>query len=448
MKIRKRIILLAAAGALFITSSITASAQVLHEKKFKATAESEATLDLTVSAPGTSWIEKGSEAATVTIVLDDQYNQDVILFNGSQNFTYRLMLGRVGGGDHVVRFEFNRKQSAPKASTIKIEDAKVVLIDRSQPEFQAIALAPILYARPNTIGHFSDVPLLMYYETERNGTGSVIRYTVIFSNEDGGTQTSALMARWGRTTDIEWVIETQLDTQGKAVKSVFQGVNHEKKVFQGGREADHPVLIVASDNNNFADSGKSEMRFALRPIFADLSKSSREEVMDQSPWIYRVMAEEMIREGKITSERTLGARIADLRNYLYLDAHSEQRNGALLSFAVKLKGDLTWYTSDLGIGYYKIDRSGYFRTTIRLPQETTIDKIERIAVRCDLTGNPRSAAEIGAATNAQCELDSVNKVFMLNQQFQPGPSFPIKSSPLKLAFGEMTILQGDGTARN
>jgi hypothetical protein len=288
----------------------------------------------------------------------------------------------------------------------------------------------------------------MYYETERQTDSQTFRYTVIFSNEDGGTQTSALMARWGRTTDIEWVSETQVNARGEVVKSVFQGVNHETKNFRGIREAGHPALVVASDNNNFADDGQSEMRFALRPVSVDLSKSSREEVMDQRPWIYRVMAEEMIREGKITDERTLGARIADLRNYLYLDASSRQQNGAALSFAVKLKGDSRWYTSDLGIGYYKIDRSGFFRTTVRLPQGTTVDRIERIAARCDLTNNPRSSEEISKAASAQCELNSVNKVFLLDQQFQPGQTFPLSMNSVRMPFGEMVVLYGDCITQN
>jgi hypothetical protein len=439
---RHYISLICAPVVLLIAFSSNTFSQTLNEKRFKVTIESEALLDLTAYAPNTSWIEKSSEAATATIFLDNRYCQDVILFAGSQSFTYRLMLGRVGAGEHLLRIEYNRKQSAPQTSTIKIEDVKIRLIDRRDPEFQAIASSPILYARPDSIGRFSDIPLLVYYETESHNRGVTIRYTVIFSNEDGGTQTSALMARWGRTTDIEWVTETQIDSRGEAIQTSFQGIEHETKIFQGKREAGHPLLIVASDNNNFADVGSSALRFALWPVAVDLSQSSREGVMDRHPWIYRIMAEEMIREQKITSIRTLGERIADLRNYLYLDATSRQQNGAALSFAVKLNGDPKWYSSDLGIGYYKIDRSGNFRTTVRLPQGTTIDRIERIAARCDLSNNPKSPEEIIKASAAQCELKSINKVFFLDEKFVPGPSLSIKIDSINLHFGEMIIFEG------
>jgi hypothetical protein len=417
-----------------------AFAQTLIEKKFKAGAEAEALLDLTASAPGAAWIEKGREAATATIFVDGRYHQALILFNGARRFTYRVMLGRVSPGDHAVRVELNRKQSAAQATTIEVHDAQVTTVDRTQSEFQALAHAPILYARPNTIGRFSDAPLLVYYETERAGGLMTLRYTAIFSNEDGGTQTAALMARWGRTTDIEWVIETTLDAAGKVVKSVYQGVNHETRAFQGKREADHPLLAVASDNNNFADDRESEMRFALRPIPVDLSRQSRESVMDRHPWTYRVMAEEMIREGKITDERKLGAEIADLRRYLYIDAASNQQGGTGVSFAVKLKGNTQWFTSDLGVNYNKIDRSGHFRTTVRLPDGVALKDVERIAVRCDVLNNPKSKEETSRASASGCDLQAVNKAFLLDRNFQPASPLQFRIAPLKLQFGEMIEL--------
>ena len=372
--------------------------------------------------------------------MDGRYQQDVILFNGARVHTYQLLLGRLQSGAHNYRIELNRQQSAPQATTIEIKAAKITAIERRQPEFLALAHAPLLYARPNTIGKFSDVPLLAYYETERKGGNTLFRYTVIFSNEDGGTQTSALMARWGRTTDIEYVCETELDAQGRAIKTIFQGLNHKDTEFGGKHEAEHPLFLTASDNNNFSDKGESALRFALRPLPFDLSKASRESVMDAQPWTYRVMADEMKREGKLTGERTLGLRIADFSHYLFIDANSTLRNGALLSFAVKLKGDPKWYPSDLGIGYYKIDRSGFIRTTIRLPQAIKPQQIERLAVRCDVPGNPRSREEIEKATGASCELHSINKVLVLDEAMQPralGTCFGAAT----LAFGEAAELK-------
>jgi hypothetical protein len=411
------------------------SAQTLSENTFTVSTEAEALLDLTAVAPHTSWGQAGSEAAVATIFVDGQYNQDLFLFAGERRFTYQVMLGHLQPGQHVLRVEFNRKQSAPNAPPFEVQEAKISFVDRANPDYQALSLAPLVYARPNTIGRFSDIPLLMWYETERSGPLTTIRYSVIFTNEDGGTQTSALMARWGRTTDIEWIYEVKVHADGKVEAATFQGIAHETRRFQGASANGHPLLIVASDNNNVSDHGESALRFALRPIPFDLSHCSREEIMDRHPWIYQLMAAELQREGKISEESRGGNQMADPRHYLYLDATSELR-GTVLSFTVRLKGNPKWYASDLGIGYYKIDRSGYFRTTVRLNLGTKLDQIERIAVRCDAAGNPRSGEEVKKLSGSECVLNSVNKAFMLDDRFQPGPTLPIHITPIKLRFGE------------
>jgi hypothetical protein len=422
-----------------------ASAQTLLEKKFSAAADSEALLDLTASAPGTSWRERGAEAAVVTVYVDGQYHQDVILFAGARDFTYQLMLGRVAPGEHGLRVEFNRKESAAKATSVKIGGAKITTIDRKHPEFQAIAHAPILYARPDTIGKFSDTPLLAYYESERAGDHDRLTYTVIFSNEDGGTQTTALMARWGRTTDIEWACETRITPEGEA-KTIFQGANHKDTQFAGKLEADHPLMFDITVNNNFSDQGQSGMRFAPRPLPFDARTASREEMMDRHPWTYSVMAEEMIREEKITDERKPGPTINDLRNYVYFDVSSNQ-TGATLSVAVKLKNDPVWRASDWGIANYRIERSGVFRTTALLPKRARSEEIERIVARCDVKGDPRNKDELSRVPSASCDLRSVNKVFVLGDDYQPGASLKLSFQPVKLGAGEMVEIYNSAVKR-
>jgi hypothetical protein len=426
--------LLLAVSFLLMTPSVI-SAQTLLEKRFTAPSESEALLDLIASAPGTSWRERGAEAAVITIYVDGQYHQDVILFAGARELNYQLMLGRVGPGEHNLRVDFNRKQSATKATGVKIGDAKITTIDRNHTEFQAVARAPIIYARPDTVGKFSDIPLLAYYESERAGASDRFTYTVIFSNEDGGTQTTALMARWGRTTDIEWVCETRIGAEGEA-KTIFQGANHQNTQFAGKLEADHPLMFDATVNNNFSEHGQSEMRFAPRPLPFDARTASREEMMDRHPWTYQVMADEMIREGKITEERKPGQAINDLRNYVYFDIRSNQ-TGAALSVAVKLKGDPVWRASDWGIANYRIDRSGNFRTTALLPKRARLEEIERVVARCDVKGDPKTQSDLSQVPSASCDLRSINKIFVLDDDYMPGEPLKLSFRPLRIGSGEM-----------
>ena len=70
-------------------------------------------------------------------------------------------------------------------------------------------------------------------------------YSVVWSNEDGGTNSSGLMARWGRTTDIEWIYAVDVDSNGDRIpgSGSFHGHNHQRLPFTGEYEDDHPILL-------------------------------------------------------------------------------------------------------------------------------------------------------------------------------------------------------------
>ncbi len=92
----------------------------------------------------------------------------------------------------------------------------------------------------------------MYHtvSTDPASGNTTIEYSVIWSNEDGGTNTPALMARWGRSTDIEWIYRVTLDPQGQIVSEVYQGPDHATAPFTGAKEGDHPLLQTSTINNN------------------------------------------------------------------------------------------------------------------------------------------------------------------------------------------------------
>src|SRR4030095_1607772 len=171
--------LLAAALAVGLFFS-SAPAQSLLEKRCRVDNEAEVLLELKAAAPHTSWVEAGSEAAVATVFVDGQYNQDIFLFAGERAFCYPVLIGRFQPGEHTLRVDFNRKRSASKAATVEIQTSTISFVDRSNPEYQALSLPPIVHARPNTIGRFSDIPLLMWYETERRGSQTTILYSIIF----------------------------------------------------------------------------------------------------------------------------------------------------------------------------------------------------------------------------------------------------------------------------
>ena len=52
-----------------------------------------------ISSSNTSWEEGDNESSTLSIYLDGYYNQDIILYNGSENHTYKQAVGFLEQGE-------------------------------------------------------------------------------------------------------------------------------------------------------------------------------------------------------------------------------------------------------------------------------------------------------------------------------------------------------------
>jgi hypothetical protein len=393
--------------------------KALASQTFKLPQQMEVGLEIEARSPGASWARKGAEAAALLISVDGKYNQDLLLWAGDESFHYRVMLGRLPAGKHTISVALHKERSAAGAQRAEVRSLRPLLFatkhETSGDDEEELALAhsPILYARANTIDHFTDIPLLMYYEILHEGANDLlVRYTTIFTNEDGGTQTAALLARWGRGTDIEWVYQFRVRDR-KIIEEKYQGVQHETKSFTGRRAlGSHPLFAVASDNNNFSDLACSDVRFAPLPVRARLETATRESVMDIYPQTYRVMTEELQREGRISDAPADINTIADPREYLYIEAVSEQEEAAL-AFDVKLTGEREVFASDRGEPRLRIDRSGYFRTAVRLPKGASPATVESITARCH--ASPRPASERG------CKHLNVVRALMLDRNYMPRP---------------------------
>jgi len=401
--------------------------------------ETEVGLEIEGRTPGGSWSRPDAEAAALLVLVDGIYNQDLLLWAGDEFFRYRVLLGRLSKGTHTISVVLNSARSAPKAQRAEIKELRPLpLVNTIQSKYDdddrfAFAHSPFLYARANTIDRFTDLPVLMYYEILHEGAhDSIVRYTVIFTNEDGGTQTAALMSRWGRATDIEWILQLRV-RDGRIIEETFQGVEHETKPFSGKlTNGDHPLLATASDNNNFSDLACSAVRFAPLPLRARLETATRESVMDAYPQSYRVMTEELIREKRVSDVPANINSIADPREYLYIEATSEQ-SGSAVAFDVKVIGDTNMFSSDMGEARLRIERSGNFRTAVRLPKGVSPSIVETLTARCHATATP--------VEKRGCYDLKLIRVLMLDQNFVPR-EIPFRSMPpSSLTAGEVKVFK-------
>jgi hypothetical protein len=363
------------------------------------------------------WGKDGQEAAVLRLSVDGSYSQHLYLARGEAPAEYRVRLGTLAAGRHELRVERDSELSAKGAGPATIDVASVGLVAEGSDDFVAQSMAPIVYARPNTVGKFTDLPLIMWYEVEPTPRGKRYRYSVIFSNEDGGTQTDRLMATWGRTTDIEYIYGVEVNNAGAIVAEEFQGPGHEVPVFKGRHEGRHPLEWVSTDNNMVSESGPTQIRYAPEAVRFDLTQDAREAVMDANPWSYAIASVEMRREGKVAEEPPPGInKIPDPRRFVHVEACGTVGN-ASLSLSIGVRDQ--WIPSDRGRPQYRIVRDGCFTIATPLPAGTRPSDIRAIRVhafeRPPAEGKPPVQADPVTFTR-------INKVFMLDEHDLPGPS--------------------------
>lgn len=376
---------------------------------FRVSQPGEVVAEVEMSSPGADWAKPGAEAAVATLTLDGQAQQHLMLY-AAEVWKYRVFLGPLAAGDHTLAVDRNARFSA-KLAGLEVAGVKFEELPAADT---VVAHAPVLFARANTVGGFTDIPLLVYCERLIEDGQALLQYSVIFSNEDGGTPTRALMARWGRTTDIEYVYRVWLDAAGRPARATIQTKDHKEVEYRGARLGAHPILMPVTDNNMVVPDGSSPIRYQLAPILADLSAAAREKVMNDNPITWRVAAQEMKREGKIRPFGTVdGEKIGDPRSYLYIEALIGNRDSRS-AFLVRLRGERRWRVSHLGKIENGIERGGWVTSTIELPPGTTPGRIAEFGFEC-LT---REKIQTGG-----CRIEQIGKLYFLDRDYRPGASF-------------------------
>ncbi|MFB4303443.1 hypothetical protein [Actinomadura sp. NTSP31] len=397
---------------------------------FSAGRGGEALIGFTASAPGVSWATKGAESAVVSIAVDGRHVTDLVV-PSSDPTPRSLALGHVDRGRHKVTLRF-AKGSAPAARSVRLARPSVRMPSADQ---LVLRYAPVVVGRTLAAtgdayqNATTDTPLIAWHETKPAATPGhkILEYSVVWSNEDGGTDTPALMARWGRTTDIEWIYRVEVDAKGNRVDGtgVYQAPEHATLQFTGKYEADHPLLQTCTVNNNMCDAVTPDapLRFTPDVTATRPDDRTREYVMDQQPWTYRVMAQEMLREGKIESPSDPATTaVGDQRTYLFVEfaktTGAATGTGSVpgVALGVRLKSDPSrLYRSDHDQPTWSIDRDGPVATTVELPEGTAASDIASVeAIR----------RPIGLGDNgAPATVTAIKRGFFLDSSYLPQKSF-------------------------
>lgn len=425
-----------------MTSAFVAllAAAALWDEPFTAFRAGEAVAAVRARCGGCSWASSSHTGAMLILDVDGRYSQHLPLTRGEGPAEYRVHLGALGAGPHRLRLRVDSRATPRAVRDVAVEDVRVTTTTADAPEYRALAYAPVLHPRPNAVGRYTDVPLLMWYETDQTARGTRIRYSVVFSNEDGGTPADRLLATWGRLTDIEYVLGVEFDREGRLLEATYQAKDHKILPYLGLVAGRRPALWVVTDNNMVSERGVTRPVYAPAPVPFDLRSTSREAVMDASPWTYQVSSREALREGRVDETPPPGShRIPDPRRYVYVEACAETRD-ATLTFAVAVDGSggLRWAESDAGQKDYRIVRqssefpNGCFRGAAALPADAADAPLRALRFRA-YTRRPREGEAPLPAGAGRATILRVNRVFRLDRDFLPGPDLFTWKGTLPLA---------------
>lgn len=421
-------------GRLLLTLLLSA-APPLHERTFHVEHAGEAVAVVRASCERCDWGVRDREAAVLALALDGRLSQHLVLPRGGRT-EHRILLGALAAGDHRLALALDERRSARGVGAVRVEGVDVETVAPGEPGHEALAHAPIVHTRPGALERFSDVPLVAWVEEDAlPGGGRALRYSIVFSHEDGGTPIDRLMATWGRATDVELVYAVELDASGAVRRAEFQGKDHVVTPFAGRREGLHPVLHVVTKNNMVADRGKETPRVALAPAPFALDGISREAVMDAHPWTHAVSAAEVRREGLVRDGARPGSkRIPDPRRFVFVEACGAVSD-ARLALDVGLpgaNGELAWRSSDAGKTSFRIARSGCFRAGVALPPGESAADVRALRLRAHTRparrGEPQLPRGAGSA-----RVERVNLLYGLGPDDRPGPNLFRWSAGAELA---------------
>jgi hypothetical protein len=392
----------------------------------------EAVVDLRVSAPGTDWAQAGDESAVVSLSVDGRYATDLVV-SGGEVVDRQLALGSLNAGPHVLRLHFAEDRSPVGSASVVVDRLAVTAYPPRDPRYQILRFAPVVYGRNLAeLGNpyqnaVTDTLLIAWHESSPAATAghTVLTYSVVWSNEDGGTNTPALMARWGRTTDIEWVYAVEVDEHGNRVpgSDTFQAANHQTLRFAGRYEGDHALIETCTANNNMCDTVDDPMRFFLSTLQTRPADQAREYLMDANPWTYRIMAKEMLREGKIEPASPTAfatPEVSDQRNYLYAVVKKNtvgDNSGPSwvgVALGVRLTSGQTVYLSNHVDPTWSLQRDDPAATTVELPAGTT---------QADIAAVTAQRVVVGTDTGAPVHVTALRRGFLLDANYLPRPSF-------------------------
>ncbi|MCB0877867.1 MAG: hypothetical protein KDC46_02655 [Thermoleophilia bacterium] len=333
-------------------------------------------------APDAGWGTAGRESAMVAVYVDGVYHSTIVVLH-ERSEPYEVNLGELPAGGHRVELRA-ATDVAPTMPVVRSASARVTsgdeaLVDRYAPVF---VMRDCDTGERNSSSR-SDAPLLMTPAITHHPDGSrTIEYRVVLSNEDGGTAPPDLLAKFGRTIDAEPLYRVTIDADGRVTDEQYQSPVHRWLAFDGEHHGARPILRVSTANNLV--SARPGLRGAERWSDAAIDiiapETSDHEVMRAHPWTWRVMALELLREGRTAAaDAVRGARqIGDPRRYVFLGPLDDAARAAIAAAGglVLVLADGSRVLAKIAKGFAAGD---FHQSALELPDGAATDAVRGVA---------------------------------------------------------------------
>lgn len=314
-----------------------------------------------VSASHTRWSEAGNEALILEVTGSQRgFIGHLVMHQGADGFDYGMALGSLEAGEtiSVKVSSLSATSATPSACVGPATLTAAADLDADAP---GLVNAPI-FQWPRA-KRFDDLPVVLGWSKAKK------HYEAVYTNENGGTVQQcgggadgmeAELARWGRGCDIEGMFNhggadpnwgrctgsttyTTITPRLEGAHPIFYYGDGHNRLFEsrggygqtcgtgGPEKADGDLTGWNVGNPGNQAANDADFVITIRPLPVALDAlgfaahgGRREGLVDHyAPWLYRIIDEELTREGKIDDSHTF-----PMEQYLYVDVHAADVDGS------------------------------------------------------------------------------------------------------------------------
>ena len=222
---------------------------------------------VTARCAGCDWGRRGREAAVLEVTVDGREPQDLVLVRGAESADYAIALGPVAAGKHSVSISLDRKATATGPATWRSSACGWSSFPRETRDTWPPRTRRCSTPAPTRGAIQRRAARCCGTRSIPSRSGQRIRYSVVFSNEDGGTPARPADGDVGAPHRHRVRLRRRAGRgRPRGRPSATRARTIDILPFRGRRLGRHPLLWVVTENNMLAETGKGRHPHRARAL--------------------------------------------------------------------------------------------------------------------------------------------------------------------------------------